>query len=197
MKTIAITFILALHLAISTPAISAPCTYKEAQTKLVEFNNMMQVYNRQFIAEMESKRDTSPALEQKRLAMAEESAVVGSWLSEEYDKNPNIKYADEVNPEICTQYDALMAKYAPEGYQVATATIEAQTASVDCSSTILWKRYGEAIQKQSALVSAGKISNDEVPAYMKLSTEIGEYATTDLAKACSSLSNFEKKLAAE
>ena len=50
-------FILALSLfsAISVPASAASCTYKKAQDKLVEFNNMMQVYNRQFIAAMEKQ----------------------------------------------------------------------------------------------------------------------------------------------
>jgi hypothetical protein len=61
----------------------------------------------------------------------------------------------------------------------------------------LWERYGVAIQKQQALVSEGKITNDEVTPYMKLSTEIGQYSTTDLAKACSALTQFERKLAAE
>ncbi len=193
------TLVLALSLtsAISTPSVSASCTYKEAQTKLVEFNNMMQVYNRQFIAEMESSGDTSPALERKRTAMAEESAAVGILLSEEYDKNPDIQYAGNVNPEICTQYDALMAKYAPESYQIAPVEIEAQTVSDNCSSTILWERYGVAIQKQQALVSEGKITNDEVSSYMKLSTEIGQYSTTDLTKACGALTQFEKKLGSE
>ncbi len=190
--------LLALSLAslISAPAM-ASCTYKEAQDKLVEFNNMMQVYNRQFIAEMESGGEPSAALNQKRTVMAEESSAVGILLSEEYDKNPNIQYPDTVNPDICTQYDGLMAKYAPEGYKVAPVTVEAQTASADCSSTILWERYGMAIQKQAALVSEGKITNDEVPVYMKLSTEVGEYSTTDLPKACDALRQFESKLASE
>ncbi len=196
MKTPSLLFALSLTSLVSTPAM-ASCTYKEAQTKQIEFNNMMQVYNRQFIAEMEKSGEPSPALEQKRLAMAEESAAVGILLSEEYDNNPNIQSSDPVNPEICTQSDALMAKYAPEGYQVAPVTVGAQTVSADCSSTTLWERYGIAIQQQAALVSDGKITNDEVPAYMKLSTEVGEYSTTDLAKACDSLSQFEQKLAAE
>ena len=192
-------FILALSLfsAISAPASAASCTYKAAQDKLVEFNNMMQVYNRQFIAAMENGGEPSPALEQKRIAMAEESAATGILLSEEYDKNPNIQYPDPVNPEICMQYDGLMAKYAPEGYKVAPVTTAAQTVSADCSSTTLWERYGVAIQKQAALVSEGKITKDEVPAYMTLSTEVGELSTTDLAKACASLAQFENKLAAE
>jgi hypothetical protein len=52
-----------------------------------------------------------------------------------------------------------------------------------------------AIKKQQALVSEGKITKEEVSSYMKLSTEIGQYSTTDLTKACGALTQFEKKLA--
>lgn len=197
MRIFSLFFALFLSFTIITSAIAASCTYKEAQTKMVKFNNMMQVYNRQFIAEMEKTGDSNPALEQKRTAMAEESAVVGLLLSEEYEKNPNIKYPDSVNPEICKQYDSLMNKYALESYQAAPVKVEPQAVSNSCTSTKLWERYGVAIQKQQALASEGKITKDEVNSYMKLSTEIGEFSTTDLTKACDALAQFEQKLATE
>jgi hypothetical protein len=40
-----------------------------------------------------------------------------------------------------------------------------------CSSKKLWNRYGVAIQKQKDLLSEGKITNDEMSAYMKFVTE--------------------------
>ncbi len=184
-------------LIITNSAWSQTCTYKQAQNKLLEFNNMMQVFNREFIAQMQKTGDSTPALEKKRLAMAEESAAVGIMLSEEFDKNNNIQYGDAVNPEICTQYDALMKKFAPKGYKAVAADAQQKPASASCTTTTLWERYGKAIQKQQKLNEQGKITKPEVTQYMEISTYVGQYATTDLAKACDYLKKFEDKLNAE
>jgi hypothetical protein len=173
------------------------CTYKQAQNKSIEFNNMMQVFNREFIALMKETGDSTPELEKKRLAMAEESATVGIMMSEEYDNNNNIQYADAVNPEICTQYDALMKKFAPIDYKTVPADAQQKDVDADCSTATLWQRYGKAIQKQQKLNNDGKITKSEVAQYMEISTYVGEFATTDLAKACEYLQKFEKKLDAE
>jgi len=189
------TLLLAVLFLTSINVHAQSCTYKQAQTKMVEFNNMMQVKNREKIAMIEKTGDSTPELETKILAMVEESATIGILLSEEFDKNENIQYADKVNPEICSQYDAIMKKHAPSGYTIVKVAVEPKVASESCSTNKLWERFGAAIQKQQKIVS--KITKAELPAYMKLQTEIGQYATTDLALACIKLTEFENKLNAE
>ncbi len=184
-----------LTLFISTYSQAQNCTYKQAQTKMVEFNNMMQVKNREKIAMIEKTGDSTPELEAKLIAMVEESVPIGILLSDEFDNNENIQYTDSVNPEICKQYDALMNKHAPSDYTIAKVEVEPSKASENCTTNKLWERFGKAIQKQQAIVD--RITKAELPAYMKLQTEIGQYATTDLAKACIKLAEFEKKLDSE
>ena len=162
---------------------------------MVEFNNMMQVKNRKKIALIDKTGDSSPELEAKLLAMVEESVPIGILLSEEFDKNENIQYEDSVNPEICKQYDAIMDKHAPIDYKIAKVEVEATSVDENCTTNKLWERFGVAIQKQQKIVD--KITKAELPAYMKLQTEIGQYATTDLAQACVKLTEFENMLEAE
>ena len=188
--------VIALFFA-TTISYAQACTYKQAQNKLLEFNNMMQVFNREFIAQMQKTGDSTPALEKKRLAMAEESAAVGIMMSDEFDKNNNIQYTDAVNPEICTKYDTLMKKFAPKDYKVVAADAQQKPVNASCTTTTLWERYGKAIQKQQKLNDEGKITKPEVTEYMEISTYVGQYATTDLAKACEYLEKFENKLNAE
>lgn len=156
---------------------------------------MMQVANREKIAMIDKTGDSTPELEAKLLAMVEESVPIGVLLSEEFDKNENIQYADAVNPEICKQYDAIMNKHAPAGYKIAKVEVEATSVDENCTTNKLWERFGVAIQKQQKIVD--KITKAELPAYMKLQTEIGQYATTDLAQACVKLTEFENMLDAE
>lgn len=190
-------FFIATLLLISSLSYAQTCTYKQAQNKSLEFNNMMQVFNRQFIAQMQKTGDSTPALEKKRLAMAEESAAVGIMMSEEFDKNNNIQYADAVNPEICSKYDVLMKKFAPKDYKVVAADAKQKPINASCTTTTLWERYGKATQKQQKLNEQGKITKPEVTQYMEISTYVGQYATTDLAKACEYLKKYEDKLNAE
>lgn len=182
-------------LTTSSIVLANECTYKQAQTKMVEFTNMMQVANREKIAMIDKTGDSTPELEAKLLAMVEESVPIGILLSEEYDKNESIQYTDAVNPEICKQYDAVMKKHAPTGYKIAKVEVEATKSSENCTTNKLWERFGKAIQEQQAL--ADKITKAELPAYMKLQTEIGQYATTDIAQACVKLTEFENMLDAE
>jgi hypothetical protein len=184
-------------LFVTTISYAQTCTYKQAQNKLLEFNNMMQVFNREFIAQMQKTGDSTPALDKKRLAMAEESAAVGIMMSEEFDKNNNIQYSDAVNPEICTKYDALIKKFALKNYKIVAANAQQKQVNTSCTTTTLWERYGKAIQKQQKLNDEGKITKQEVTEYMEISTYVGQYATTDLAKACEYLKKFEDKLNAE
>ncbi len=181
----------------STPCLAQQCTYEQGQKKMIEFNNMMQQYNREFIALMEKTGDSNAELEAKRLAMAEESSKLGILLGKEFEKNNQLQNNDPISPAICEGYDKLMEKYSPKNYQ--TQPVTAAPAAVDnkCNSKTLWNRYGKAIQKEEELVSKGKITNEEVNSYMTISTYIGQYATTDMAKACEYLKKFEDKLAAE
>ena len=90
-----------------------------------------------------------------------------------------------------------MKKFAPKDYKVVAANAQQKPVNSSCTTTTLWERYGKAIQKQQKLNDEGKITKPEVTEYMEISTYVGQYATTDLAKACEYLEKFEDKLNAE
>lgn len=188
-----------LTLALISSAISAnaTCTYKQAQDKMMQVNNMLQVYSREIIKHRQNGQSVPAELDTKQLAITEKSAAIGILMSEAFDKNPQIQFSDAVNEEICNGYEALLKEYAPENYQAKPIVREQQSQTSDCSTNKLWEDYGQAIQKQQQLIESGKITKQEVDAYMLLATKIGEFATTDLPKACQALKQFKQKLAAE
>ncbi len=173
------------------------CTYDDGQKLMVEFTNLMQVYNREFIELMQKTGDSTPELENKRLAMAEESSKVGILMAQEYEKNHNLQSSDTIDPVICESYKKLLKKYASTKHESKPVSVQPKTLGGDCSTNTLWDRYGVAIQKQRELVTEGKITKEEVTSYMEIATYVGQYATTDLAKACEYMKQFEDKLVAE
>lgn len=201
MKKIVIITTIALS-TLATP--SYACNYKQAQTKMLEVVNMMQVHNRKFAAAIQKGQEPNPADESIRQSLAEESAAVGILLGKESDKNPNIQYETKVNPEICTKYDGIMKKYAPENYKNtpindgALLTSEGEKSSASgCNPKTIWERYGVAIKKQAALSKQNKITKQENGAYMLLMTSFGQQSTTNVNEACATLTQIEQKLAAE
>ncbi len=173
------------------------CTYNDGQKLMIEFNNLMQVYSRESIALMQQTGDSTSELENKRLAMVEESSKIGILMAQEYEKNNNIQSDTAIDPKICESYKKLLKKYASKDHESKPVSVQPQSVSSDCDTNSLWERYGVAIQKQRALVLDGKITRDEINSYMTISTYVGQYATTDLAKACEYMKQFEDKLAAE
>jgi hypothetical protein len=55
----------------------------------------------------------------------------------------------------------------------------------------LWENYGELIQKQVELTQAGKFTAAEEADMMRMATEIGQYSTTDIGKACALYDELE------
>ncbi|MEB8430792.1 hypothetical protein OO007_01050 [Cocleimonas sp. KMM 6892] len=198
---------LLLITAVALSAISVPasaCNYKQAQTKMMEVNNMMQIHNRKFAASIQKGQEPNPADERVRQGLATESAAAGILLSKESEKNPNIQYGTKVNPAICAKYDGIMKKYAPAGYKKAPInragmlTTKGQKSNASgCNAKNIWDRYGVAIKKQSALSKQGRITKQENGAYMSLMTRFGQQSTTNVNQACVTLSQIEKKLSAE
>lgn len=169
---------------------SKACTFKQAQEKMLEVTNLQQVYNREMLAYMQ-KGEEYPD-EPKRLALAEAAAEVGILLS---SQSANITdFNTKVDSAICQQYDDLKQKYAAGVHQNAPVAAQPQATSADCTTNQLWKRYGDASQKQVALSQAGKLSKSETNDLMEMGTWIGQYSTTDLAKACDMMSQYEARL---
>ncbi len=178
----------------STTSFAEDCNYGDAQKLLVKFNNLMQIYNREMLSQMEKTGSVNAELEQTRTSMAEESAELGIALGKEYDNNPQLSDKTPINPDICKGYRGLLSKYAVDNKTPAAVNLKPAAEEPNCDSNSLWQRYGKAIQKQQALTAAGKISKTENEAYMPLTTYIGQYATTDLKKACEYMQEFEDKL---
>lgn len=193
MTKITLAFILLFLSATS----NATCTYKQAQDKMMQVNNMLQVYSQKIIKLRQNGEQIPAELDAKQLAITEQSAATGILMSEAFEKNPQIRFSDAVDEEICNRYDSLLKKYTPENHQVKPIVREQQTQTGDCTTNKLWENYGKSIQKQRELVEAGRITKQEADAYMLLSSQIGQLATTDLAKACEALKQFDAKLAAE
>jgi len=191
-------FLLGITLVLlSSPSATFACTYGEAQTKFIEFNNMLQVYNREMAGYIQRNEEIPVKLVDKLTAMAEESAEIGMQMEAVYENNNNIQSADTVDAEICSGFDALMAKHAPASYSKTPVLEQQVRKNPSCDSEKLWDRYGKAIQKQSELTTSGAITKQENGKYMELMTLLGQYSTTDISKACDAMDQIEKKLDSE
>ncbi len=80
----------------STPCLAQQCTYEQGQKKMIEFNNMMQKYNQEFLTLMENTGDSSAELEAKRLARAEDSSKLGILLGKEFEKNNQLQNSNPI-----------------------------------------------------------------------------------------------------
>lgn len=170
--------------------LSQACTYKQAQEKMLEVVNLQQVYNREMLAYMQ-KGEEYPD-EPKRTAFAEEAAEVGILLD---SQSKDIKDFDtKVDPVVCEKYDGLKQKYASDKHDNAPVAAQPKATSADCSTNQLWERFGKASQKQVVQSQSGELSKTEVNELMEMGTWIGQYSTTNLAKACEFMTQYEAKL---
>lgn len=172
--------------------VNAECTLQTAQTKMVETTNMMQVYNRQKISYIENDGELPQSFETKFNAFVDRSNKLTAQFGEEAEANPNIGFESPVSQSICDGYEQLFADYAPQDYEKKEVNLLPTSAGADCTTNGLWEEYGELIQKQAQLTKEGKFSDAETTEMMRLSTQVGEASTTDLAKACVHLDEFAR-----
>ncbi len=190
MLTVIRVVIVIAALLFSSNAYSA-CTLKNAQTLMIEGNNMIQVYTRKNIEYIENKQTPPTSFQKKYETIVTEHSELGVKMAQATERNPDIKHEDTIDQSICDGYAAFLASYTPEGYKADPVKMETTTPDPGCNTDDLWAKYGVLIQKQSALAQAGKINDAAQTDMMRLSTEIGEAATTDLKKACALMNKLE------
>ena len=152
---------------------------------------MMQVYNRKNIDYMEKEQTPPASFSSKFDAFVEQSNALGVRFAEHMEQNTDLKPGDKIDQSICDEYTALFENYAPDGYTKEKVTLVQTTDDPNCNSTALWENYGELIQKQVELTQAGKFTSAEEADMMRMATEIGQYSTTDIGKACALYDELE------
>ena len=171
--------------------VHAECTLKTAQTKMIETTNMMQIYNRQRVTYMEESGAIPTVFEARFTKFDQRKNELLAQFGKETDANPNIGFDDPVDQSICDGFDKLFAENAPDGYVTKEVSLQPTSSAPDCTTQSLWNSYGELIQKQAQLTKAGKFSEAELADMRRIGTQLGEASTTDIAKACVHLSEFE------
>lgn len=169
----------------------AACTIETAQIKMVEATNMMQVYNQRNIDFLEKKQSPPAQFNEKFEAFVGEFNALGVRFADDMETNTQLRLDDKVDQAICDRYDTLFETYAPADYQKDDVVLEQTTSDPDCNTNELWDRYGSLIQEQAKLTLDGKLDDAEQVELMRLSTELGSYATTDIARACNLVDDFE------
>jgi len=171
--------------------VQAECTLKTAQTKMVETTNMMQTYSRQRITYMEDSGTIPTEFEAKFTKFDERKNQLMVQFGEVTDANPDLGFDDPVDQSLCDGFDKLFADNAPDGYVAKEVNLQPTSSNPNCTTTSLWEKYGVLIQKQAELVKAGKFSDAELSDMQRIGTLVGQTSTTDLAQACTHLSEFE------
>ncbi len=174
---------------VSSDAIA--CTYQEGQQAMLQVNNLLAVYSRQMIDQVNENPNNID--DSKRQAFAEKSNAVGLKLAAA-SNDGQIQFEDKVDASICQEYAALLDEYALNGQAPAKTNAKPAATSKDCSTNQLWQRYGAATTKLTDPKNVNKYSQEENAELMKLGTLIGQYSTTDLAKACELMGQYEAKL---
>lgn len=173
----------------------AECTYKQAQTKMIQFNNIIQETN-QKVAEFYAAGKTVPLeLTDKVEEMFEASVPLTRKLAavaESTSKTNQLQDSTQVDEQICRQYDELIKKYKPSFNESENAIGDLKNTK--CNSGDLWTRYSAAVQEVTGLFQQGRINEKVVSEFRVLDVQIGSYATTDLPKACRLLDEYEAKL---
>ncbi|MGH1542636.1 MAG: hypothetical protein ACRBHB_19610 [Arenicella sp.] len=178
-------------IAILAPFQSFACTYKEAQQTMLQVNNLLAVYSRQMMEQL--NKDPNNIDDSTRQEFTEKANTVGLQLAEA-SKDGKIQYEDKIDPSICQSYTALLDEYALEGQAPAATNATPEATSPNCSTNQLWERYAAATTQQTDPKNAGKYTKDDNNEFMKLGTLIGQYSTTDLAKACQLMGQYEALL---
>lgn len=183
-----------LALVISS-ASHAECTYKDAQQKLMESNNILHEYKKEQMDLIKNDQPIPAELNRKLDTINEALAANGIALSEIGDPT-KITYETKVPNAICAEYDRIITTYTPSGY-VKKEIVHNTSNRFHCEGikdTELWERYGNIIQKQPALLQAGKITDKQALEITQLMSEFGANMTTDFPAACAYFLEAESKI---
>lgn len=173
----------------------ADCTYKEAQQKLMESNNILNEYKKKQLALIQNDSPIPDELNKTIDSIVEATANNGIALSEIGDPL-KITYETKVPSAICAEYDRIIATYTPKDYKKEEIILSADN-QFNCKGikdTELWQRYGELIKKQPALLQSGKMTNAQATEISLIMAEFGSKMTTDFPAACALLVDAENKV---
>lgn len=173
----------------------ASCNYKDAQEKLMQSNNMLQIYSREQMAFIAKGEEPPEELTNKINTIGKLIADNGIALSKIGDPL-KITYETKVPESICNEYDKIIATHAPKDHEKTEIAHSADTPfhCKDVSDGDLWMRYGEIIKIQPALIQEGKITKSQAAEISMMMSDFGTKMTTDFPAACTVLIQVEEKI---
>ena len=185
------------------PVKANACTLRDAREHLSSLNSLFQIYNREITSYKKQKRPVPKRLSEKRQALQAGTANIRKLFMLEVAQKADMKPDELVDIKICQQYDSVMKRNAWNRTRSKTVTLPLPVLKPEeekepaCKKNEIRKRFGAAIRQQRKLTIAGKINKKEQIAYRKLATRFIKNATSDIKKACHTLHEYEKSLAAE